>query len=156
MRQARAVISVIAALGGSGRTLSETGAAATWKGGYRYAFDGGRTAGGSPILITYDLAFVPGAARGSCLLMSRGFQSDERIVCHASGDAKTLTIAFHGYEDGRMINRYGVAQYEPGAIPFTLQRLDGGGAATTKWEAFRPDLPASAANPAVYFERIER
>ncbi|GLS42656.1 DUF5991 domain-containing protein [Methylobacterium brachythecii] len=154
MRQLGTAILAIAMLGGA-HPQAQSGDAAAWKGAYRYAFDGGRTAGGSPILITYDLAVVPGAARGGCLLSASGFQADERIVCHSSGDAKALTVTFHGYEDGRTVNKYGVAIYKPGQTLFTLER-EQGGTMLTQWDGFRPDLPAAAANPGEYFKAIRR
>ena len=133
---------------------AQSGAAPTWKGCYRYEFDGGRTVGGSAIAITYNLAIVPGAARGGCLLSESGFQSDERIVCHASGDAKALEVSFHRYEDGKTTNKYSVAVYKPGQILFTLERGEGS-PMLTRWDGFRPDLPAEAENPGAYLQAIK-
>ena len=151
-RAGAASIALGALLATACQALAQGGGAPTWKGGYRYAFDGGKTAGGSPIAVTYELAVVPGAGRGGCLLSSKGFQSDERIVCHTSGDAGTLAVTFHGYEDGRTVSRYGVARYKPGETLLTLKRPDGGDKILTEWGAFRPDLPSEAGNPGVYFE----
>lgn len=152
MRQLGAAIIAIAALGGADAQAQST---AAWKGAYRYTFDGGKTAGGSPILITYDLVVAPGAARGGCLVSASGFQTDERIVCHAAGDAKALSVTFHGYDDGRTVNKYGVAVYKPGQTLFTLEHGEGG-KVLTLWGGFRPDLPASTAGPGEYFKATKR
>ncbi len=125
-------------------------AADGWQGHYRYEYDGGRTAGGSGIAVTYDLAIGPPGTRGGCLLSSRGYQTDERIVCHADAAAETLSVTFHGYPDGKLTNRYGVALYKPGQVLFTLKR-SGDGRLLTMWEALKPDEKASASG--VFFEQ---
>ncbi|GEO97701.1 DUF5991 domain-containing protein [Methylobacterium haplocladii] len=149
------VIALAALVGFAPQAGAQNGAPPSWKGGYRYAFDGGKTAGGSAIAVTCDLVIVPGAARGGCLLSVSGFQSDKRIVCHATGDARSVDVAFHGYEDGKIVNRYGVAVYKPGQTLLTLKR-DENGELQTKWDGFRPDLPADAANPGRYFRLVEK
>ena len=154
MRQLAAAMIAIAAVYG-GYTTAQAQSAAGWKGAYQYEFDGGRTAGGAPIVITYDLIVTPGAARGGCAVSASGFQTDERIVCHASGDAKALSVSFHGYDDGRTVNKYGVAIYKLGQTLFTLERGEDG-KLLTRWDGFRPDLPAKAANPGEYCEPAKR
>ncbi|GEP10953.1 DUF5991 domain-containing protein [Methylobacterium gnaphalii] len=154
MRHCAAAIIAIAALEG-GYANAQTGTAAGWKGAYRYAFDGGSTAGGTPISITYDLVLVPGAARGGCRIVATGFQTDERIVCHTTGDDKKLTVTFHGYDDGRTVNRNGVAVYKPGQALFVLKRGEDD-TLVTYWDGLRPDLPADAANPGEYFKPAKR
>lgn len=113
-------------------------AAPDWQGRYRYEHDAGLTEGGSSAHVTYDLVIGPAGARGGCLLSARGFQTDERIVCQAKPDGQTLTVSFHRYEDGRTVNKYGVAVYKPGESLFTLSRADGAGL-VTRWQALEPD-----------------
>ncbi len=113
------------------------GAAGDWQGRYRWEAEGGRTAGGTGIVVTYDLALGPPGARGGCVLTAQGFQTDERILCKAEAGARGLTIAFHSYGDGRTVNRFGVAVHEPGEPLFTLTRGEAGGL-TTHLQGLRP------------------
>ncbi|GJE76831.1 DUF5991 domain-containing protein [Methylorubrum suomiense] len=109
-----------------------------WQGRYRYEHDAGLTEGGSSAHVTYDLVIGPDGARGGCVLTARGFQTDERIICHARSDGSILAVSFHRYEDGRTVNKYGVAVYKPGETLFTLSRAAEAGL-LTRWGALAPD-----------------
>ena len=109
----------------------------TWQGRYRYEADAGRTAGGTGAVVTYELTIGPSGARDACQLSARGFQTDERIVCHAEAGADGLRVAFHRYADGRTVNKYGVAVHRPGEALLTLSR-GARGVLLTRWESLRP------------------
>ena len=126
-----------------------------WLGRYRWEAEGGRTAGGTGIVVTYDLAIGPAGARGGCVLTAQGFQTDERILCKAEAGARSLTVAFHSYADGRTLNRFGVAVHKPGEPLFTLTReaTTGAGGLTTRLQGLRPlneDAPVSGG----FFARV--
>ncbi len=127
-------------------------AAPDWQGRYRYEHDAGLTEGGSSAHVTYDLALGPAGARGGCLLTARGFQTDERIVCQTKAEGQGLTVSFHRYEDGRTVNKYGVAVYKPGESLFTLSRADGAGL-ITRWQALEPD-GESVSESGAYFSKV--
>ena len=132
--------------------LAAEGAGREWQGRYRYEHDAGLTEGGSSVQVVYDLAIGPAGAPGGCLLSARGFQIDERIVCQTKAEGQNLTVSFHRYEDGRTVNRYGVAVYRPGESLFTLSRAEGAGL-LTRWQALEPDgesVPRSGA----FFTRL--
>ncbi len=114
------------------------GASRSWQGRYRYEHVAGRTAGGTGIVVTYDLALGPPGARGGCLLTMTGFQTDERLLCQTSAGGGDLTVGFHRYPDGRTLNRYGVAVYKPGQPLFTLSK-GADGTIVTRWQGLKPD-----------------
>lgn len=105
-----------------------------WQGRYTYAWDGGRTAGGSAIVVEHSLTVAPSAKGGRCLIESTGFQTDERLGCRLAGDADAVHVTFASYGDGRLVNRFGVARYTPGEVLFVLTRK--GAAITTTWRGF--------------------
>ncbi|WP_156653222.1 DUF5991 domain-containing protein [Methylobacterium sp. Leaf111] len=122
-----------------------------WAGRYLYEHDGGRTVGGSPIVVTYDLDIAPGRGNRDCLLRIEGFQTDETIVCKASGTDERLSVAFHTFGDGRTVNAYGTRLYEVGTNLFEMRR--GGDAVLTQWRALNPSGAGSAAPAGTYFTR---
>ena len=127
-------------------------AAPDWQGRYRYEHDAGLTEGGSSAHVTYELVIGPAGARGGCRLSARGFQTDERIVCQTKPDGQTLTVSFYRYEDGRTVNKYGVAVYKPGESLFTLSRADGAGL-LTRWQSLEPD-GESVSGSGAFFSKV--
>ncbi|MGU3360514.1 DUF5991 domain-containing protein [Methylobacterium sp. M6A4_1b] len=122
-----------------------------WAGRYLYEHDGGRTVGGSPIVVTYQLDIAPGRGNPDCLLRIEGFQTDETIVCKASGTAESVAVVFHTFGDGRTVNAYGTRLYEVGTDLFEMRR--GGDAVLTQWRALNPSGAGSAAPAGTYFTR---
>jgi len=117
-----------------------------WNGRFHYVFDGGRTVGGSGIVVSYTLVLSP----GSCRFTARGFQTDEDIVCTARATPGKLAVAFRRYGDGGTTDRYGNAVYAVGDTLFALERR--GGRVITRWKGYT--LPDERLHrPAVYFTR---
>lgn len=133
-----AVLALLAGLPapGSAQEPAQEGAPKDWQGRYRYEHVAGRTAGGTGIVVTYDLVLRPPDARDSCLLTIRGFQSDETIRCRTRREGQDLAVEFRSYGDGGTVNRYGVAVYRPGQPLFTLTT---GAKPATRWQGLRPD-----------------
>ncbi|MGX5777314.1 DUF5991 domain-containing protein [Methylorubrum zatmanii] len=135
-RMSAAGLAVFAGL--SPPAFAEEGAAAReWQGRYRYEHAAGRTAGGTGIVVIYDLSLGPPGTRGGCVLSMAGFQTDERLLCQAQREGDGLTVTFHRYPDGRTVNTYGVAVYRPGQPLFRLSRSEAG--LVTRWQGLRPD-----------------
>ncbi|MCJ2081238.1 DUF5991 domain-containing protein [Methylobacterium sp. J-090] len=110
--------------------------ARSWAGTYVFEHSAGRTAGGSPIVVAYRLDLVPGRGTRDCLLRVEGFQTNETIVCKLRGDANSVSVDFHTYGDGRIVNAYGTKRYDVGAPLFSMERS---GALVTRWQALTPD-----------------
>ena len=120
-----------------------------WAGTYRYDWSGGRTAGGSPMEVTYTLRL--GNTPADCALDVTGYQSDEHILCEAAADATTLWIRFRSYADGKRVNQYGTAVYTPGRDLFRLRRKDAH-TFLTDWESMTPETRKTA--PAPRFRKL--
>lgn len=87
-----------------------------WSGEYFYEAYGGRTAGGSAIIVEVLLTIKK---NGSCLLHADGFQRLDRIVCTTSEKGNKLDIKFKSY-DG-----YDFARYKVGELLFVLEKVQG-------------------------------
>ena len=132
---------------------AQEGAPKDWQGRYRYAHSAGRTAGGTGIVVTYDLVLLPPDVRNGCVLTLRGFQADEKIRCRTRRDGPGLAVAFARYGDGRTVNKYGVAVYKPDQPLFTLAK-GAGGTLVTRWQGLKPDGEGVAESGA-YFARVK-
>ncbi|MBB2960184.1 hypothetical protein FHU13_000556 [Methylobacterium sp. R2-1] len=117
---------------------AQEGAPKDWQGRYHYELVSGRTAGGTGIVVNYDLVLLPPDVRDGCILTLRGFQTDEKLRCRTRREGHDLAVEFHGYGDGGMVNKYGVAVYTPGQPLFTLAK-GAGGKLVTRWQGLKPD-----------------
>jgi hypothetical protein len=133
--------------GGIAAALAE--APQPWAGSYRYEHDAGRTVGGSPIIVTYRLDLAPGRGNRDCLLQIEGFQTDETLVCKATGTGDSVVVAFHTYADGRIVNAYGTRLYEVGAPLFELRRDRD--RILTQWRGLNPTGAGATPPAGTYF-----
>lgn len=118
-----------------------------WDGVYTYTHDGGRTAGGSPILVTWRLTLTP----DGCELHGEGFQTLETLACSAHPTAAGLEVRFLRYPPPGDGNRFGVQVYKPGQPLFVLSRS--GRRLLTRWTGFTPDEGATRV-PAPFFRKV--
>ncbi|MFT8242954.1 DUF5991 domain-containing protein [Roseomonas sp. BN140053] len=147
---ALAAMAVAGAEGAAAQGPSRNPAQTNWAGQYRYEWSGGRTVGGTGIVVTYDLRVGPGGAT-DCALDITGFQSDEHILCEIGADAGNLWIRFRSYADGSLLNSYGRAQYRPGQSLFQLRR-GRGSALQTEWQSMSPE--EGRTRPATRFRKV--
>ncbi len=152
MRTTTIVLTALASLTmpAAAQEPAQEGAPKDWQGRYRYEHAAGRTAGGTGIVVNYDLVLRPPDVRNGCVLTRRGFQADETIRCLTRREGQDLTVAFHRYGDGETVNRYGVAVYKPGQPLFTLAKA---GELVTRWQGLKPD-GEGVAESGVFFARV--
>ena len=148
-----AALSVPALAQEAAQRAAQEGAPKDWQGRYRYAHSAGRTAGGTGIVVTYDLVLLPPDLKNGCVLTLRGFQTDETIRCRTRRDGPGLAVAFDRYGDGKTVNKYGVAVYKPDQSLFTLAK-EAGGPLITRWQGLKPDGEGVAGSGA-YFARVK-
>ena len=112
--------------------------AAAWYGDYSYDWDGGETAGGSRIFITYTLHL----GDDGCRIQNDGYQTNVSLLCTARMEGNSLRIGFRSYPDGSMRTNWGVQVYRPNERLLTLVRTPRG--IETRWGAMGPEgrLPA--------------
>lgn len=99
--------------------------ASPWNGEYIYEAYGGRTTGGSPIVIEMTLTIKKNGSDESCLLHADGFQRLDRIVCTTSEMGNKLEVRFKSYTDGRILNSIDLAIYKSGEALFVLEKTEG-------------------------------
>jgi hypothetical protein len=121
--------------------------AGDWDGVYAYTHDGGRTAGGSPILVTWRLTL-----KGDlCAFHGEGFQTLETFRCDLRATPGGVEVRFLRYPPPSTGNRFGVEVYKPGASLFVLTRSNG--RLLTRWTGFAPD-EGVIRTPAPFFRRV--
>lgn len=118
-----------------------------WDGVYSYTHDGGRTAGGSPILVTWRLTLKGGI----CEVRGEGFQTREAFACAAHVSPRGLDVRFLRYPPPGSSDRFGVETHKPGVLLFTLSRTHG--RVLTQWTGFVPDEGVER-SPAPYFRKV--
>ncbi|MET0337939.1 MAG: DUF5991 domain-containing protein [Caulobacter sp.] len=127
--------------------LASTSPASEWNGSYTYTHDGGRTAGGSPILVTWRLTLKDGA----CAFAGEGFQTKEAFNCTLNPSPQGLEVRFLSYPPPSTGDRFGVEVYKPGTSLFVLSKA--GGKLLTRWTGFVPDEGVTR-SPAAYFQKV--
>lgn len=126
------------------RPVSPPGAG--WTGRYTYEYDGGKTVGGSAVIVGYTLTIGP----STCRLDASGFQTDETILCTTRPAGSTIDVLFRSYGDGATTDRYGNPVYSVGDPLFALERRDG--RLLTRWKGYA--LPDEKPRPpGVFFRR---
>jgi hypothetical protein len=132
--------------------------AQSWSGHYGYTGNYGKTAGGTPIVLIYDLN-INASDKPSCTLKASGFQTDESIVCTIEEDANAqkISILFKSYDGGAELNIYGTAMYKPGEALLELSRknVKKKSRVITTWKSFH-NAEDKAPKPGVYFVKMKK
>ena len=113
-----------------------------WQGSYIYEADFGENAAEQSVLVEYVLK----VGDNSCKLSVQGYQVSELILCRAVEQEHSLDVKFLSYENGSLLNQYGVQIY---LMDQTLFHLKSEKELITHWGAFVPD--ESVVKPGKYF-----
>lgn len=113
--------------------LSACTIAAPIVGDFKYVSTAGPTVAQEETSVTYLLNVSP----TKCSLVATGFQTDEKIRCTAVEQKDATIIKFVSYEDGALLNAYGVEIYKKDAALFSLQEKDK--KIITHWLGLVPD-----------------
>lgn len=121
-----------------------------WKGSYVFDENGGKTAGGSAILISHELNILDGGDGLVATLQSNGYQTSTDLICTAKSSGQKLMIYFQGYGENNMFE-----PYNPGDLLLTLERKveKGKPVVLTYWGKFTPAIPKNEKSGKVYFEK---
>lgn len=137
--------SAAAMLGASAGAEAASDAAGRWSGTYRYEFVGEP---GSGVAVAYTLVLRPGV----CRLTAQGFQTDETIRCQARTTGDRLDVIFKSFGDGKVSNKYGVAEYSAGATLLVLRAGASADRPLTEFRAYEL-LDGEPRAAGVYFKR---
>ncbi len=119
-----------------------------WSGTYAYTEDGGRTAGGAPIVITHEIAVTRAGGRYKAEIIANGYQTSRHVLASADVSGAKLALRFERDGEGQMFKD----QFKPGALLLELER-GGGRRILTHWGAYTPAARERFRNPGVYFKR---
>lgn len=126
-----------------------------WGGKYLYEYYEGKTAGGSPIFINYQLTIEYKSGKYSATLTEEGFQTDETIICDGVVENDKITFTFRSYDDGKVTNKYDVSVYKVSEPLFYLEKLktSSGEKIITHWLSLTHELKKK--KPGVYFKKLK-
>lgn len=122
------------------------GAQTDWKGSYAFHENGGRTAGGTAILISHELSIFDGGDGLAASIESNGYQTSTDLVCTAKVEGAKLMIYFQNYGENNMFE-----PYQPGDLLLTLERK--GKSIVTHWGKFTPAIEKNGKSGKVYFQK---
>lgn len=128
-----------------------------WDGVYTFFASGGKTVGGSPIMLSMKLTIDSQHSDKGCRLNADGFQTYHRFICTYSVDKNQLRVAFKSYDNGKTVNEIGVTVYNVGQTLFTLEKEDANSANKSarylaRWGAYLP-FGLERKNAKDYFEK---
>lgn len=117
-----------------------------WAGAYVYEQLGPATAGGVVVPMSLRLTVMPTRPEPSARLEQTGNQVNRIRWCDVEATAYRLVVRFRSFGDGRAVNAYGVAEFAPGEVLFSMQRVSGAHPMRlkTRWQALRPEGAAAA------------
>lgn len=136
----------LAAIGLAAAARAET--APDWTGRYSYTESGGRTAGGTGIVVTHEIAVTRDGAQYRAEIGASGYQTQVQI--HALGTALGNRLQLRFERDGE--EQMFKGRYRPGAMLLELERI-GGRRLRTHWGAYTPATTERFRNPGIYFKR---
>lgn len=119
-----------------------------WTGNYGYTEAGGRTAGGTGIVVTHRIAVTREDGQYRAEITANGYQTQVQIYALGTAAGNKLQLRFD--RDGE--NQIFKGQYKPGALLLELERA-GARRLFTHWGAYTPATTERFRNPGAYFKR---
>ena len=121
--------------------------AGPWDGEYLYGGYGGRTAGGSAIMIGITVSINSPKFKQACVFQAMGFQTDDHYICSTTIKGDTLEVKFKSDRDG-----YAEKRYKVGEVLLSLkQPKDQKNQYAVRWGSYVPFDDMSQADK--YFEK---
>lgn len=126
---------------------------AEWIGSYEYIAPPKHSTGGSPITMKYMLEIKKSSPSITAVLTIKGFQTDQKILCGVSSVDSGIAINFHSYDNGSIINEYGVVNHQPGDVLLNITRKFHKSEINTQWIGIDPPYPGME-RQGNYFKRL--
>lgn len=129
-----------------------TVAAESWEGTYVFDEDGGKTFGGTRILVSHELTLTESDDGYYATLKSNGYQTARDLIGHAKVAGNRLLIYFDSYGEENVFETF-----RPGDLLLTLERRNTPREEQilTFWGKFLPVVPKNEKTGRVYFVRQE-
>ena len=119
-----------------------------WSGTYTYSEYGGRTAGGTGIVVTHEVAVTLENGRYRAEITANGYQTARHLFATGEVVGTRLKLSLEREGEEHMFK----GQIRPGALLLEFERRTGRGV-YTHWHAYTPATQERYANPGNYFRR---
>lgn len=119
-----------------------------WSGTYIYSEYGGRTAGGTGIVVTHEIAVKREGGRYRAEITANGFQTARHLFAIGEVAGARLKLSLEREGEEHMFK----GRLQPGALLLEFERRTGRGV-YTHWHAYAPATRERYANPGNYFRR---
>ena len=146
MKSLRFAAALIAALAFAGAARAES--APDWSGTYSYTESGGRTAGGTGIVVTHEIAVTRDGGQYRAEITANGYQTQVQIFALGTVLGNKLQLRFDKDGEQQMFK----GRYQPGALLLEFERA-GARRIVTHWGAYTPATTERFRNPGAYFRR---
>jgi hypothetical protein len=127
-------------------------AQSAWVGSYEFTESGGKTAGGTAIVITHEIDVSEGENGLIAMIQSNGYQTSRELVCTARVEWGKLNIYFENYGENNMFE-----PYEQGdlLLSFVYKTAKGKTELITTWGKFMPVISKNEVSGKVYFRKTQ-
>ncbi len=148
IRYSRIVVAVLFVVAFSIAAAGQT----SWLGHYEFVEDGGKTAGGTGIVVTHQIDVLNSDDGLVATLRSNGYQTSVDLLCLVKVNGNKALLFFEGYGDANIFENY-----EKGQLMLTLELKDEKGKSEilTQWGAFKPIAPKNERPGKVYFTKVD-
>lgn len=121
-----------------------------WVGNYEFVESGGRTAGGTAIVVSHELVVEQANGKLTGNLAANGYQTSKDINFTAKASGTKLMIYFDSAGENNMFG-----DYEKGDLLLTLERktVKGKTQILTRWGKYSPVYPKNEVSGRVYFKK---
>lgn len=119
-----------------------------WTGTYRYTESGGRTAGGTGIVVSHEIAVRREGGAYRAEITANGYQTSRQIHAAVEIAGNRMRLSFERDGEDQMFK----GQYQPGAVLLEIERQSPQ-RLLTYWRAYTPATTERYQNPGVYFKR---
>ena len=122
-----------------------------WLGSYEFTEDGGKNAGGTPIIVTHQIDFLQSDDGLVAILKSNGYQTAVDVLCKVKIIGNKAMLHLEGYGDDNMFENY-----RRGELLLTLEKKTEKGKTDiiTHWGSFKPAVPKNEKSGKVYFVKL--
>lgn len=126
--------------------------AQSWAGTYLFNEDGGKSLGGTHIIVSHELTVLEADEGYYVTLKSNGYQTSRDLICNAKAEGNKLFIYFVSYGEENIFE-----MFKSGDLLLTLERKSApaGQQVLTFWGKFLPVIPKNEKNGRVYFVRAD-
>jgi hypothetical protein len=123
-----------------------------WVGDYEFEENGGRTTGGTAIMVSHQLDITEGDKGLVAMIKSAGYQTSIDLVCTAKEENGRLNIYFASYGEDNMFEKY-----TEGDLLLSLERkrVKGKESLVTHWGKFTP-VTKEGVKDGVFFKQTNR